>query len=116
MAKDDKKLAHCVGILKELYTADALIDITNQYSGLLCSRALYDDPRIAQTKYGPVSKRLAEAIWPIAKFPRDHVANQAPAATEIDRGLRQQVSLKEALSNADQYLNDQERQARERIG
>lgn len=116
LADNDAKLQHCVGIVKELYKPDALIDITNQYTGLLCSKALYDDPRIAETKFGPVSKRLAEATWPLAKFPRDHVANQGPAATELDRALRGEITTQEALGNADEYLNDQEQQARERIG
>ena len=116
LAKDDKKREHCVGLVKELYKPDALIDVTNQYSGLLCSKALYADPRIDKTKFGPVSKRLAEATWPRARFPHDHVANPAPAATELDRALRNEISIKEALGNADKYLNDQEQQARERIG
>lgn len=116
LADDDAKLQHCVGIVKELYKADALIDITNQYTGLLCSKAVYEDPRIDQTKYGKVSKRLAEATWPRAKFPRDHVANQAPAGVELDRAMRGEISVQEGLTNADAYLNDQEQQARERIG
>ena len=116
LADDDAKLQHCIGIAKELVKADSLIEITNSYTGLLCSKALYDDPRIADTTYGPVSKRLAEATWSRAKFPRDHVANQAPAGVEIDRAMRGEISLQDALGNADKYLNDQEEQARERIG
>ena len=116
LADDDEKRNHCVAIAKGLLSADALIDVTNQYSGLICSKALYDDPRIEETVYGPVSKRLAQAVWPRCQWPRDHVANQSPAETEIDRALRGEISIQEALSNADSYLNDQESQARERIG
>jgi hypothetical protein len=32
------------------------------------------------------------------------------------RALRQEISITEALENADKYLNDQEKEARERIG
>jgi ABC-type glycerol-3-phosphate transport system substrate-binding protein len=115
LSDDDAKLQHCVGIVQELYKPESLIETTNQYSGLLCSKALYDDPQIQDTKFGPVSKRLAETVWPQARFPKDHVANQAPAAVELDRAMRGEISIQEALSNADAYLNDQEKQARERI-
>ena len=116
LADDDVKLEHCVGIMQEMYKADAMVGITDSYSGLLASRDLYNDPRIDETAFGPVSKRLAEATWPRARFPRDHVANQTPAQVEIDLALRNQLSIEEALANAESYLNDQERQARERIG
>ena len=115
LSDDDAKLQHCVGIVQELYKPESLIETTNQYSGLLCSKSLYDAPQIGDTKFGPVSKRLAEEVWPQARFPKDHVANQAPAAVELDRAMRGEISIQEALSNADAYLNDQERQARERI-
>jgi ABC-type glycerol-3-phosphate transport system substrate-binding protein len=116
LGDDETKRTHCVEILKEMLKADALIAMTESYSGSLMSTSLYADPRIEQTKYGPVSKRIAEGTWPRARFPRDHVANPQPAATEIDRGLRKDISIQEALANADTYLNDQESQARERLG
>jgi hypothetical protein len=90
--------------------------MTETYSGTLCSKELYADPRIMETKYGPVSKRIAEGTWPRTRYPKDHVANQAPARTELERALRKEISIKEALGNADKYLNDQEKQARERLG
>jgi ABC-type glycerol-3-phosphate transport system substrate-binding protein len=116
LADDDAKRDHCIAIAKQMVTADALIDVTNSYSGLICSKAVYDDPRINDTAFGPVSKALAEATWPRARWPKDHVANQAPAGVELDRALRGEISIQEALGNADAYLNDQEEQARERIG
>jgi ABC-type glycerol-3-phosphate transport system substrate-binding protein len=116
LAKDETKRNHCVAILQEMLKADALIAMTESYSGSLMSTELYADPRIDQTKYGPVSKRIAEGTWPRARFPRDHVANPQPALAEIDRGLRKDISIQEALANADKYLNDQESQARERLG
>lgn len=116
LAKDEAKMAHCVGIAKELISADALIGLTETYSGLLCVKTPYEDPRINDTPFGPLSKKLAESIWPRAQWPRDHVANQAPAGVELDRALRGEITAKEALTNADAYLNDQEQQARERLG
>ncbi len=116
LADDDAKLQHCLGIARHLVSADALIDVTNSYTGLLCAKSVYDDPRINDTTFGPVSKALAEATWPRSRWPRDHVANQAPASVELDRALRGEITVQEALSNADSYLNDQEAQARERLG
>jgi ABC-type glycerol-3-phosphate transport system substrate-binding protein len=116
LADDEGKRQHCVGIVQEMFKPDALLELTDIYSGTLCSQEVYADPRIMETKYGPLSKRIAEGTWPRARFPRDHVANPAPALTELDRGMRQEIPITEALANIDQYLNDQERQARERIG
>ena len=115
LAKDNNKLDAAVGIMKAMLTADALIFLTETYSGSVMSKAVYDDPRINQTKYGKISKRIAEGTWPRARFPRDRVANQAPAQEELWRALRKQISVKEALANADTYLNDQEAQAIERL-
>lgn len=115
LAQDSTKLEATTGIAKSLMSADALISITESYSGSLMSTALYADPRIEKTKYGPVSKRISENIWPRARFPQDHVANQEPALTELQRALTKEISVKDALTNADTYLNEQETQARERI-
>jgi hypothetical protein len=52
----------------------------------------------------------------LARYSRDHVANHGPAATELDRAMRQEIGIKEALANMDAYLQEQEDQARERIG
>jgi ABC-type glycerol-3-phosphate transport system substrate-binding protein len=116
LAKNDKKREHCVGIIKQMFKPESLLGMTETYSGTLCSKELYADPRIMETKYGPVSKRFAEGTWPRTRYPKDHVANQAPARTELERALRKEISIKEALGNADKYLNDQEKQARERLG
>ncbi|RIK43100.1 MAG: hypothetical protein DCC55_06855, partial [Chloroflexi bacterium] len=59
--------------------------------------------------------RIAEGMWPVARFPGDHVANHGPASTEFERALRQEISITEALANIDAYLQEQEDQARERI-
>ena len=116
LAQDENKLKHAINIAKNMLQPDALIGITEVYTGSLLSKALYSDPRVQSTKYGPVSKRMAEAVWPRAKFPRDHVANQTPAGQELDRALRKEISVKEALANIDTYLNEQETQARQRLG
>jgi hypothetical protein len=79
------------------------------------TKAVYTDPRIEQVKYGAVSKRVAETMWPVAQYTQDHVANHAPAVTELERALRKEIPIKEALQNMDAYLQDQEDQARERI-
>jgi ABC-type glycerol-3-phosphate transport system substrate-binding protein len=116
LAKDKEKLDHCIGILQKLFDPELLLDVTQGYSGAFCNKDLYANPQIDETKYGPISKRIAEGVWPKARYPQDHVANQAPALTELDRAMRKEISIKEALANADKYLNGQEKQARERIG
>jgi ABC-type glycerol-3-phosphate transport system substrate-binding protein len=116
LADDDAKLQHCLGIAKQLISADALIDVTNSYTGLICVQDVYNDPRINDTKFGAISKRLAETTWPRSKWPKDHIANPAPASQELDRAVRGDTSVSDALSRADDYLNTQEKDARERLG
>lgn len=116
LADDDAKLQHCLGIAKQLISADALIDVTNSYTGLICVQDVYNDPRITDTTFGAISKRLAETTWPRSKWPKDHIANPAPASQELDRAVRGETSVSDALSKADEYLNTQEKDARERLG
>jgi ABC-type glycerol-3-phosphate transport system substrate-binding protein len=116
LAEDDEKLQHCIGITKQLIGADALIDITNSYTGLICVQDVYNDPRIEETKFGAISKRLAETTWPRSRWPKDHIANPAPASAELDRAVRGEIPVSEALGLADEYLNTQEKEARERLG
>jgi ABC-type glycerol-3-phosphate transport system substrate-binding protein len=116
LADDDAKLQHCLGIARQMISADALLDITNSYTGLICVQDVYNDPRIEDTKFGAISKRLAETTWPRSRWPKDHIANPAPASQELDRAVRGELTVSEALALADEYLNTQEREARERLG
>ena len=116
LADDDAKLQHCLGIAKQLISADALIEVTNSYTGLICVQDVYNDPRINDTKFGAISQRLAETTWPRSKWPKDHIPNPMPASQELDRAARGEISVSEALSRADEYLNTQEKDARERLG
>lgn len=116
LAEDETKLPHALGILEELLTPDALLAMTETYTGSLLNQKLYEDPRIEETRYGPASKRIAQAVWPKSRFPGDRVANFEPAQQELERALRQELAIMEALQNADAYLNDQEAQVRQRMG
>jgi|GEM_PF-743672 len=116
LPSDQTKLNYTVGLVKEMFTPDSLLSITDVYSGTLCSSQVYEDPRVDKTKFGPVSKRIATNIWPRARYIIGHIANTTPVYAELDKGLRKQVSLQQALQNADTYLNQQEIQARQRLG
>ena len=116
LADDDSKLQHCIGIARQLISPDALINVTNSYTGLICVQDVYNDPRIEDTRFGAISKRLAETTWPRSRWPKDHIANPGPASDELDRAVRGEISVSDALSLADEYLNTQEREARERLG
>lgn len=115
LVDDDKKLQPAFEFAQYLVSPDSTIQAFDAYSGVCMSKAVYEDPRIEDVKYGPVSKRIATGMWPIAKYPGDHVANQGPAATELERAMRKEISIKEALANMDAYLQEQEDQARQRI-
>lgn len=112
---DDTKREHCLGILEEYFNVDDQIARLETYSGSVLDQRVYDDPRISDYRYGEFSKTITEATFSRARFNQDHVANFGPAETEFQRGVRGEISIQEALQNADNYLNEQERQARERI-
>lgn len=116
LADDPEKLDAAIAFALSLVSADALIQTFEFYSGVCMTKAVYEDPRIEDVKYGPMSRRVATDMWPIARYPGDHVAQQQPASTELDRAMRQEISIQEALANMDAYLQEQEDQARERIG
>lgn len=116
LADTPDKMEASVGIVNEMFSADALLAITEVYSGALASQPLYSDPRIEQTKYGSLSKRIAEGTWLRARYPKGRVSAFQPAQAEIDRALRQEITVDEALANVDAYNNEQESQARERLG
>lgn len=109
------KLNAAIDFAKFIVGPDSLIQAFDSYSGVCMTKAVYQDPRIEEVKYGPVSKRIAESLWPIARFTGDHVANHGPARTELDRAMRKEISIQEALAAMDTYLQEQEDQARERI-
>ncbi len=98
-----------------IVSPDALLQALEFYSGVVPSKDVYNDPRISDAKFGLMSKRVAEGMWPIARYPQDHVAQQTPASDELDRAMRNEISITEALANMDAYLQEQEDQARERL-
>jgi ABC-type glycerol-3-phosphate transport system substrate-binding protein len=109
------KLDAALEFAQFLVSPDSTIQAFDFYSGVCMTKAVYEDPRIEQVKYGLMSKRIAEGMWPLAKYTGDHVANQGPASTEFERAMRQEITIPEALANMDAYLQEQEDQARERI-
>jgi ABC-type glycerol-3-phosphate transport system substrate-binding protein len=109
------KLTSAVDFAKFIVSPDSLIQAFDFYSGVCMTKAVYQDPRIEQVKYGLISKRVAEGMWPIARYTGDHVANHDPSHAELDRAMRQEITIKEALANMDAYLQEQEDQSRERI-
>lgn len=115
LADTGNKLDAALEFAQFIVGPDSLIQAFDSYSGVCMTKTVYEDPRIEAVKYGLMSKRVAEGMWPIARFAGDHVANHGPASTEFERALRQEISITEALANMDAYLQDQEDQARERI-
>lgn len=115
LADTGDKLTGALDFAKFIVSPDSLIAAFDSYSGVCMTKAVYQDPRIEKVKYGAISKRVAEGMWPIARYTGDHVANHDPAHAELDRAMRKEITIKEALANMDTYLQEQEDQSRERI-
>ncbi len=116
LAKNPDKLKPALDWAMMLVSPDATIQAFDFYSGVCMTKAVYTDPRIETVKYGKISKRVAEGMWPYARYNQDHVTDLGPASTELDRAMRKEISIKEALANMDKYCQEQEDSARERIG
>ena len=99
-----------------MVSPDGFIAMLDGYSGISPSKEVYNDPMHADTKYGEMSKRVADVVWSIGRYTQDHVADFSPFNAEFDRAIRQEITIPEALANMDEYLNEQEVLARERIG
>jgi hypothetical protein len=93
---------------------DATIQAFDSYSGICMSREVYEDPRIDDVAYGPMSKRIATGMWPRGRYNGDRVADMGPARAELDRALRGEISAQDALSNMDAYCQGEEDAARQR--
>ena len=115
LVDDAGKLDAGVDFALLIVSNGALLQALEFYSGVVPSKDVYNDPGIADVKYGLMSKRVAESMWPVARYPQDHVAQHGPANSELDRAMRQEISIQEALANMDAYLQEQEDQARERL-
>jgi hypothetical protein len=116
LVDDQDKLKAALDYALLIVSPDALLQALEFYSGVVMSQDVYADPRIGDVAFGTASKRVAEGMWPIARFTLDHVANHGPAAEEFTRALRGEISIPEALVLMDTYLQEQEDAARERIG
>jgi len=116
LAKDDTKRNHAIGILLEFFNLDSQIAQLDTYAGSVMDKRVYADPRIKDHRYGEISKKISDATFSRARYNKDHVANTDPAQVEFQRAVRGEISVKDALKNADDYLNDQEQQARQRLG
>jgi ABC-type glycerol-3-phosphate transport system substrate-binding protein len=109
------KLAIALDFLTVITSPDYIISRFEDYSGTCPVKAVYEDPRIEEVEFGPMSKRIAQAVWPIGRYPQDLVADQGPAFGELERAMRGEISIRDALLNMDTYLQRQEDQARERL-
>jgi ABC-type glycerol-3-phosphate transport system substrate-binding protein len=116
LANQKEKLQPAVDWAMAITGPDATVQAFDFYSGVCMSKEVYNDSRISDVKYGEVSKRIAEGMWPIARYVQDHVADHGQAGTELNRAMRKEISIKEALTNMDTYLQEQEDSARERLG
>lgn len=114
LVDDADKLENALDFAQLIVSPDSLIQAFEFYSGVCMTKAVYEDPRIEDVAFGLMSKRVAEGMWPVARFAQDRVAQHGPAGDELDRAMRQEISIPEALANIDAYLQDQEDQARER--
>lgn len=115
LADGGDKLTSALEFAQFIVSPESLIQAFDSYSGVCMTKAVYTDPAIEKVKYGAISKRVAEGMWPIARFTGDHVANHDPSHAELDRAMRKEITVKEALANMDAYLQEQEDQSRERI-
>jgi ABC-type glycerol-3-phosphate transport system substrate-binding protein len=115
LADDNTKLEAAMAFVDMIMSTEGQIQAMDFYSGSLMSPTVYDDPRIEETTFGPVSKRNALGVWPVARYAGHHVANPAVAWTEVERCLAGEISVQEALANIDAQMQELENTALERL-
>jgi ABC-type glycerol-3-phosphate transport system substrate-binding protein len=115
LAKDEAKLKATLDLGMLLTGPEGLIETFQDYSGVCMSKAVYDDPKIESVKYGPVSKRIAQGMWPNARYPKTYVANVGLMNDAMTRGLKKEITIEAALAEMEQVLQAEEDASRERV-
>ena len=116
LADEWDKLVIALDFALTVVGPDATIPFLDDQSSLCMSKEVYEDPRIEWVAYGPMSKRVAMAMWPRARYNGDHVGDMGPAYDALDRALRKEISAEEALQSMDAYCQEQEDAARDHVG
>jgi ABC-type glycerol-3-phosphate transport system substrate-binding protein len=115
LAADWAKLAVAAGFARAITEPDAMVPYYEDQSSLCATKAVYEDSRIEYVAYGSMSKRVATEMWPRARYTASHVSEMGPASLELDRALRGDIGVEEALRNMDAYCQSHEDEARDRI-
>ena len=116
LADEWDKLVIALDFAMTVVGPDATIPFYEDQSSLCASKDVYADPRIERVAYGTMSKRVATAMWPRARYNGDHVGDMGPAYEQLDRALRREISAEEALRSMDAYCQEQEDAARDQVG
>lgn len=115
LASDQAKLNAALDLGLLLTGPEGLVDTFQDYSGVCMTKAVYADPRINSVKYGPVSKRIAEGMWPIARYPKTYVSNLGLMSDAMTRGLKKEITIDAALAEMEQVLQTEEDASRKRV-
>jgi ABC-type glycerol-3-phosphate transport system substrate-binding protein len=115
LANDSSKLKAALDLGLLLTGPQGLIDTFQDYSGVCMSKEVYQDPRIDKVKYGPMSKRIAEGMWPNARYPKTYVANLGLMSDAMTRGLKKEITLDAALAEMEKVLQTEEDATRKKL-
>jgi ABC-type glycerol-3-phosphate transport system substrate-binding protein len=115
LAKDQAKLKAALDLGLLLTGPEGLVDAFQDYSGVCMTKAVYQDPRISKVKYGLMSKRIAEGMWPVARYPKTYVANLGLMNDALVRALKKELAPDAALTEMEQVLQKEEDASRKRV-
>jgi ABC-type glycerol-3-phosphate transport system substrate-binding protein len=115
LAKEPQKLKATLDLALLLTGPEGLVDAFQDYSGVCMTKAVYQDPRISKVKFGLMSKRIAEGMWPIARFPQTYVANLGLMSDALTRALKKELAPDAALTEMEQILQKEEDASRKRV-
>jgi ABC-type glycerol-3-phosphate transport system substrate-binding protein len=116
LVEDKQKLQASLDFGLTITGPAGLVQAFEDYSGVCMSKEVYDDPGIQDVKYGPMSKRIAEAMWPVARYPQTYLAGYGDATDSLMRAMRQEITIPEALTEMEEALQDGEDAVRARLG
>lgn len=94
---------------------EGLVQAFDSYAGVCMTKAVYQDPGIEKVKFGAMSKRVAEGMWPNARFPATYVANIGLMSDALTRILKKELDMKAGLAEAEDILQKEEDASRKRV-
>lgn len=112
LARDVGKMAVGAAALEIFLKPESLLMFLDFYSGGVCSPGVYESPNLANYKYGELTKDYGERLWRRMVIVGNIIQEPYDIITaEMQRAIRNEATVTEALTSLNDQLNQLEAEA-----